>query len=50
MGDLSDNCIRFAPFMIDRSQLDSIHGVDENMCVSSLSPAVDFYRFVIKNA
>ncbi len=50
MGSLSDNCLRFAPFMIDKEQLDSIHGVDENMCISSLSPAVDFYKFVIEKA
>lgn len=42
-----DNCLRFTPFLITQEQLDSIHGIDENIDVSALSPAVDFYRFII---
>ena len=41
---VSDNCLRFAPFRISEEQLDSIHGVDENLDVETLAPAVDFYR------
>lgn len=42
-----DCCIRFAPFSIDEQQLDSIHGVNENIDISSLSGAVDFYKYII---
>ena len=43
-----DSCIRFAPFLISEKQLDSIHGVDENIDVSTLGTAVDFYKYIIR--
>lgn len=43
-----DSCIRFAPFIISGEQLDSIHGVDENVDVSTLGAAVDFYKFILR--
>ncbi len=43
-----DNCIRFVPFRINKQQLDSVHGIDENVDVATLAPAVDFYKYVIK--
>ncbi len=46
---ISDNCLRFSPFVIDNAQLGSVHGVDENVNLDSLAPAVDFYKFVMKN-
>ncbi len=49
-GKLCDNCIRFVPFRIDKQQLDSVHGIDENVDVATLAPAVDFYKYVIKEA
>lgn len=45
-----DNCIRFVPFKIDKQQLDSVHGIDENVDVATLAPAVDFYRYLLMNA
>lgn len=45
---VSDHCIRFLPFAISDEQLDSIHGLNENVDVSVLADAVDFYRYVIK--
>lgn len=45
-----DNCIRFVPFKIDKQQLDSVHGIDENVDVATLAPAVDFYKYVIREA
>ncbi len=45
-----DNCLRFVPFKIDKQQLDSVHGIDENVDVATLAPAVDFYRYIIMNA
>ena len=44
---VSDSCIRFLPFVISDEQLDSIHGLNENVDVAVLSDAVDFYRYVI---
>ncbi len=48
MQCLSDNCIRFTPFYIDNEQLDSIHAVNENVDVKCLAPAVDFYKYVLR--
>lgn len=45
---ICDNCIRFVPFKINKQQLDSIHGIDENVDVATLAPAVDFYKYVIR--
>lgn len=43
-----DNCIRFVPFKINKQQLDSVHGIDENVDVETLDSAVDFYKYLIK--
>ncbi len=48
MSRVSENCLRFAPFLIDGKQMESIHGINENVELSALAPAVDFYRYVIK--
>lgn len=48
MRVISDNCIRFAPFHITDEQLSSIHGLNENVDIDSLEPAVNFYKYVIK--
>ncbi len=45
-----DSCLRFVPFKINKQQLDSIHGIDENVDVETLAPAVDFYKYVIREA
>lgn len=47
-GEICENCIRFAPFVIDTQQLDSIHGIDENVYLSSLAPAVAFFELIMK--
>ena len=49
MNLICDNCIRFAPFHLTKAQLDSIHGLDENVDVDSLEPAVNFYKYIICN-
>lgn len=49
-GVVCDSCLRFVPFKIDKQQLDSVHGIDENVDVATLAPAVDFYKYVIKEA
>lgn len=47
MSRVCDNCLRFAPFAISASQLASVHGIDENLDISTLTGAVDFYRYII---
>ncbi|MBQ7595216.1 MAG: M20/M25/M40 family metallo-hydrolase [Clostridia bacterium] len=49
MSRVSDNCLRFTPFAIDSSQLETIHGKNENVDIKNLVPAVDFYKHIIKN-
>ena len=48
LSRVSENCLRFAPFKITHEQMDSIHGVNENVDLSALSPAVDFYKYIMK--
>lgn len=43
-----DQCIRFLPFTINEQQLESIHGLNENIGVDTLEPAVDWYKFMMK--
>lgn len=50
LSRVCENCLRFAPFRISREQLDSIHGINENLDLSALAPAVDFYRYIIMEA
>ena len=50
LSRVCDNCLRFAPFAISATQLASVHGLDENVDVETLAPAVDFYRYVITEA
>ena len=47
MSRVSDCCLRFAPFRITQEQMDSVHGIDENIDIHTLAPAVDFYRFLM---
>ena len=42
-------CIRFLPFKIDDQQLAGMHGLNENINVDSLIPAVDFYKYFISH-
>ena len=50
LSRVCDNCIRFAPFRISHDQMDSVHGLDENLDLSTLAPAVDFYKFILTEA
>lgn len=47
-GDICENCIRFAPFRLDVSQLGTIHGIDENISISTLEPAVQFFANIMQ--
>lgn len=49
MSRVCKNCLRFTPFIIDKEQLASIHGLNENVDISCLEPAVDFYKFIMKS-
>ena len=46
---VSEQCIRFLPFTIRREQMDSIHGVNEYLDLSTLAPAVAFYRYMMQH-
>lgn len=46
-GRLSDQCIRFLPFLISDEQMDSIHGVNECLDADNLVPAVEYYRYML---
>ena len=50
MSRISENCFRFTPFFISEKQMDSIHGIDENIDITALAPAVDFYKHIITEA
>ena len=49
MSLICDNCFRFAPFHVSAEQVSSIHGLNENIDVDSLEPAVEFYKYIITN-
>ena len=44
-----ENSIRFAPLEINEQQYQSIHGIDENISISALPPAVDFYKRIVRH-
>ncbi|MCQ2567930.1 MAG: M20/M25/M40 family metallo-hydrolase, partial [Mogibacterium sp.] len=46
--EVSNQCIRFLPFTINEQQLESIHGINENMSIDALIPAVEWYRYMMK--
>ena len=50
LSQVCDNCIRFAPFRISHEQMDSVHGLNENLDLSTLAPAVDFYKYILTEA
>ena len=45
-----DQCIRFLPFTIDTDQMGTVHGVNECVDVATLTPAVDYFRYVMRHA
>ncbi|MBQ2304880.1 MAG: hypothetical protein II181_02135, partial [Firmicutes bacterium] len=40
--------IRFLPFRVSDEQLDSIHGIDECLDLNTLTKAVDYYKFMMR--
>ena len=49
-NEVTDHAVRFSPIYMTAQQLNSIHGIDENVTVAALPQAVDFYKAVIKRA
>ena len=45
-----DNCLRFTPFRITNDQLSRVHGTDENLDLTELVPAVEFYKYIMMEA
>lgn len=43
---VSDCCLRFVPFRISDEQLAGIHGLNESVDISTLVPAVNFYKYI----
>ena len=48
MSRISDNCFGFTPFTVSDEQLDSIHGLNENLDIDCLPKAVEFYKILMK--
>ncbi len=46
-GPICQNAIRFAPLEINEQQFKSIHGLDENININTLPPAVEFYKKIL---
>ena len=44
-----DQCIRFLPFIIDSEQMDSIHGINECLDISTMIPAVEYYKYMMQH-
>ena len=45
---ICDACIRFSPVLYNPEQMESMHGLNENLDISSLPGAVDFYKALIR--
>lgn len=48
--DVSDAALRFSPIVIANDDLKKMHGDNESLPLSSLTKAVWFYRYLMKNA
>lgn len=46
-GRICKNCFRFLPFTIDKQQFESIHGLNENIHIDTLVPAVDYFKYIM---
>ncbi|MCQ2387273.1 MAG: M20/M25/M40 family metallo-hydrolase [Clostridia bacterium] len=47
MSKICDNCLRFTPFSVSDEQLQSIHGINENLDIDALFKAVEFYKYLM---
>ncbi|MGI5977219.1 MAG: M20/M25/M40 family metallo-hydrolase [Candidatus Limivicinus sp.] len=46
--EICGSCIRFAPFIIDDQQFNSLHAVNENINIETLPGAVKFFREIFR--
>ncbi|MEA5050056.1 MAG: M20/M25/M40 family metallo-hydrolase [Oscillospiraceae bacterium] len=46
---VTDNAIRFAPLRMDAKQMESCHAIDENVTLTAVAEAIDFYKYFVKN-
>ncbi len=49
MSRVCEKCYRFVPFVISDEQLSSIHGLNECVDIKNLTPAVEFYKYLMQN-
>lgn len=49
MSDVCPCTLRLAPIDINMQQFNSVHSIDENIDLSAIGEAIEFYREVIKN-
>ena len=47
-GEVCDQCMRFLPFEADAEQMAGVHGLNEHIKVDSLVPAVEFYKYIMR--
>ena len=47
--DICDCVLRFSPLKLSKHQLNSVHGLDENISIDALYGATKFYRHFIEN-
>ena len=48
-NEICDCVIRFAPLRLNKQQLNSPHGLNENISIDALYDASKFYRYFIEN-
>ena len=46
--EVCDNCVRFSPINTEPDQMNAMHGIDENIFITTLPQAVDYYKELIK--
>ncbi|NLZ28143.1 MAG: M20/M25/M40 family metallo-hydrolase [Firmicutes bacterium] len=46
---ISENAIRFSPIRMNQQQLNSTHGINENIFIKALGDSVKFYKYLIMN-
>lgn len=49
-GDISDQIFRFLPIRINKSNVNSLHGLNERIAVNELEDGIRFYVQLIKNS
>lgn len=47
---ICDNVLRLAPIFMSDEQRESMHAENENLFIDVLPPAVDFYKYIIRNS